>query len=364
MNVQIARNEFRTKINDVYSDIKGRFTGFFTSLATVKTTSAKTVGAEVMRGYEKVAIDVKRGASSNRNEASISSQKFFEPPYYNEDIDFTSLDGYDRMFGANADVDINVLDRFTEQAAFEVEMMINKIARAKEIQGASVFDDGIVSLNASTDIDFKRTATSKPDIGSGDAQLYWNGSSADIIGNLNTGAEYIRQVGKSGEVVFDVVMGTEAWEYFRKDSNVEKFLNFRHSDVIELSKNRPPQNGATPKCIFGPDSFTYNIWVMNVTYDNSSNVATQYWNSKKVCMYPADVRITLDHAGIPTAYKLNSPGWTNNSTIQNGVFFQEGEYVVDDYISPTGDSHILRVRSAPLYKLVSVDRIYSMKVLA
>lgn len=362
MNVQIARDEFRTKINDVYSDIMQEVNGLFTSLATVKTTSAKTVGIEVQRGYEKVSLDIIRGASANRNESAKSSQKFFEPPYHAEEIDFTTLDGYDRMFGMGAEIDINTLDRFTEQAATETEMMINKIKRAKELQGSQVFDTGIITLNSNTNIDYKRTALSKPDIGAADAQKYWGGASADIVNDLDTGARYIRNVGKSGAYEFTVVLGYDLWDEFRKDANVKEFLNFRHSDVIEMTRNRPPQNGATPKCIFGPGSFTYNIWVTEDSYDNSSNVSTQYWDSKKACMYPNDVRITLDHAGVPTLYKLN--GFANNGGIQNGVFFQEGEYIIDDYTPVTGDAHILRVRSAPLYKLISVDRIYSFRAKA
>lgn len=354
LNNALARDVFYTTVNEVYQD-RMKPKGFFTSLAKEKKTAAKTFSIEVRRYFEKASIDIIRGGSANKNEFALSTQKAFLPPYYEEEFDMTELQNYDRLFGTADEIDGSVLNSILDSANEKAEIIADKIRRSIEIQGSQVHDTGIVNLESNVDIDFKRDADSKPDIGATDPTKYWGNANAQIIQDLNTGAKRCRTKGKTGKTQFDVVMGENAWKQFLADETIQKFINFRRSDLIDVTTSRQEQNGAVLKCIFGPGIYTYNIWVHEDYYDDADGNAVPYWDSNKVCMFPSDNIITLNYAGVPVKYQPPNPLGGFNDVI----VYQEADIHFFGYTDAKGTSLTMNARSAPLYTLISIDRLYS-----
>lgn len=372
MQITTAQSEFRSRINEIYREEMQDSVGFFMSLVqnSTKTTSAKTFGIESQRGYKKAATPIVRGSSPDRIQFTKSTQRFYEPPYHALQCDFTQMDGYDRVFGmSGGEVHASVLDNFTSAASSQVREMVSIIKNAYEIQGASVLLNGTVTMADSTLLSFDRQAGSMPDVGSGDATKYWNGANADIPLDLENAAEYIRNVGKSNATEFNVYMDQTTWKSFRTkvatDTVLAKYLDTRHSTLIEIKNSVVANNGSVAKAMFGLDSYTFNIFVLTGSYDGKiggADTNTKFWPNGYAVVLPSDIRLTMNYAGVPVKYKIR--GGSNTSGIQAGIFYQEGDIIIDDYVDDINSTHNLRVRSAGLYTLVSTDRLVTIKTLA
>ena len=331
---------------------------FLKSFFNVKTFATKTVGIEVQRGTEKIAVDVLRGVDGTRNQFSLSTEKEFMPPFFNEYFDATQLDRYDRVFGAEASFVPATIGYLATDVAEKYAMLKAKIERAKEKQCAEVFETGIVTLTNGTNIDFKRQADSIVDLDVGGS--YWNETNADVEAQLIAGAEFIRNEGKNGTPEFNLVMPGAAWVALKKTDYFTNNANFNQVKLVDINMPQATAFGAGYHGRITAGAYTINVWTYDQVYEaGSAGTITKYFDATKAFMVPVmGTRFELAHAGIPAIIRD-----TANAEFGSMIVSQAAEYWLNNYIDPKGKAHIFEIMSAPLAIPVTVDMIYTMKVL-
>lgn len=331
---------------------------FLRSFFDTFTTATKTVGIEVQRGTEKMAVDVIRGTNGNRNKFSLSSEKQYMPPFYNENFDATSLDRYDRVFNDTEGVSPRTIGYLAADVMEKYNTLREKINRAKEKQAAEVFETGIVQLKNGDNIDFKRKAESKLDVNTGGD--YWSVTGADVEGQLISGAEFIRNKGKNGTPVLNLVMSGQAWVALKKTDYFKN--NADHTNVRLVDINLPQKNafGAAYHGQISAGAYIMNVWTYDEVYEDASGTVTRYMPSNTAFIVPtAGTRFAMAHAGVPAIIRD-----TANAEFGQRIVSQAAEFYLNNYIDSAGKAHIFEIYSAPLAVPVTIDMMYTMQVLA
>jgi len=346
--VQDARGLFTKYLIAKYKE-RTTPTQFLRSFFRVVESGAKNLSIEVQRGTEKIAVDVERGTEGNRNSFSKSTEKMFEPPYYREYFDCTTIDLYDRLFGTSGTIDETTLSDYISALADKTQTLQEKIERGYEKQCSDVLQDGIVRLSAGTNIDFKRKADSLVDL----AGSYWDAN--DPYPSLETAANFLRKVGKAGGAVFNLICGSSAINALLTNDEFKERAKFVN---IMLDTVSPPQRNSIGAALHGMitiGSYQARLWTYPQFYDNASGVSTPYLNEKKIVMIPENPNFVLGFAAVPQLLKLS--GNTMPQTTK-------GAYVISEYVDERLSAHIIDVKSAGVAIPVAVDQIYTAKVLA
>ncbi len=334
-----ARPLFTQKLIAAYQQMSTP-TAFLRSFFPALESPTKELSIEVQRGFEKVAVDVTRGTEGNRNTWSLSTEKVFVPPYYREYTDITQLAMYDRLFGSY-EVGNGVFAQFIAQAATKVKQMQDKIDRAYELQCSQVLQTGIVTLNAGTNIDFKRKAASiVADLGSGS---YWS-DSIDPVTSIETGCNFLRQVGKVEGAVYNMILGSTALTSLLNNTFVQnrgKIYNYA-LDVITM-----PQRNSVGASFHGElsvGSYRVRIWTYPQFYDNvTTGVSTPYIDPKTAILLPESPKFVLGFAAVP-------------QLLSTGIQPVQGQYMVGERAT----AHIMDIKSAGVAIPVAVDQIYTI----
>lgn len=350
-----ARNIFTKVMIDAYNE-RIPSSSFLKSFFKVKTTATKTVSIEVQRGTEKIAVDVLRGTGGRRNQFSLSSEKEFLPPFYNENFDATSLDRYDRVFGMNANAVPKTIGYLASDVADKYMALREKIERAKELQAAQVFETGVVVTKNGDNIDFKRKAGSLVD----NSASPWSTTTTDVEAQLVAGAEFIRRTGKNSTSEFNITMSGTAWIALKKTDYFKNNANFNQVLLIDVNMPQASSNGASFHGRIVAGAYIFNVWTYDEGYDTDAGVFTRYWNEKKVFITPVKgTKFDMAHAGVPAIIR----------DVKRAEFSQfikqiASEYYMNNYIDPAAKAHIFEIYSAPLPVPVTVDMIYTMQILA
>jgi hypothetical protein len=328
---------------------------FLRSFFPTVVNSSKMVSIEVQRGTELMAADVLRGVDGNRNQFTRSTEKNFIPPFYNENFDITQMDRYDVVFGDD-NVSGDTIGNLASEAAEKYMTLKDKIERAKEYQCAQVFETGVVTMNNGDNVDFKRKAGSIVDLG---AAGYWDNTTAEVENQLVAGATFIRTYGKNGSSVFNFVMSGSAFIKLKKTGYFEKLANYQNVQLLDIRMPQKDSFGAGYHGTITAGAYIFNIWTYDETYVNSSGVVTRYWPEDYAFIVPVQgTRFVMSHAGIPQI--MRKP---QNAEMPEYIKYMATEYGFNNYIDPKGTAHIFEIMSAPLALPVTVDMIYTMKVL-
>lgn len=346
ISTQDARGLFSRMIVDVYKEQilpKSFLRSFFPTVESV----TKLISIEVQRGYEKIAVDVYRGTEGNRNTFGASTEKTFLPPYYKEYFDATELDLYDRLAGAGT-IDSAVLAQFLSSVAEKLVALTAKIERAYELQCAQVLETGIVTLRSGENIDFKRKADSKVDLGAGN---YWTTGSVDPNTALETGANFIRQVGKSQGVFVNILAGAEALSALLSNDTFKERAKFVQYGLDMVTPAQRNSVGASFHGEISFGSYRGRLWSYPEFYDNASNVSTPYLNPKNIILLPEVPRFKLAFAAVPQLIDENATP-------------RQGAYLISEFKDVKNTSHQFDVKSAGVAVPVAVDQIYTAQVVA
>lgn len=343
------RGVFTKKLSDVYQERvvpKDWFQSFF--IAT--PPSAKTVSIEVQRGFEYIAVDVVRGTEGNRNQWSKSNEKIWEPPFYKEYLDITEFDEYDRVLGSEASDNSRLFTALMNKTVDRLGELQDKISRAKELQCSQVLFDGIVTLNAGTDIDFKRKADSKVDLGG--AGGYWSVGATNPFDQLGVGCKFLREVGKSTDFEYVGIFGESAFAAFQSNTTVLARQNLFN---MKLDNIQPPQlaaRGATFHGTITVGVYRLQVWTYADVYDTATAEHNQYVPTKKVTIIPQRPRFKMAHALVPQL--IRNPGEVP----------AQGEWVLRERLDENQDKHIFDIQTACLAVPVAVDQIWTGQALA
>ena len=316
------------------------------------TTPTKLVSIEVQRNRQKVAVDVQRCTDPVRNIFSRSTEKIFQPPYYNEMFDFTACERYDETFGREnmpTKVDAQLL---LSDANSYLMALKNKILRAIELQRSQVLQTGIVKLKNGDSIDYKRQAESMKVL-TGAAE--WDTATSNPMTDLGLGMQFIRGKGLSGASSINAIFGTAALANFMSNPKVKELADFRRINRIELGM---PQFDDVSGMVYhgqvATGDYAVNIWTYNETYEDPiTNETKSYIEPDNVVMVSDDFVGTTTFAGIPAILGDNVTG--------QYVGPVEGEFYIRDVIDQIKTTWDFIISSAPLVIPVSIDRIYTIK---
>lgn len=342
-----ARAVFTQSLIDVYREINVP-TGFLRSFFPTVEEFTRYVSIEVMRGYEKVAVDVIRGTEGNRNKFSKSTEKVYDPPLYREYFDITEMDLYDRLFGSTS-IDAGVLSALLNRVQEKMTMLVAKIERAYEVQCAQVLETGIVTLTNDDNIDFSRKATSLVANAAGNT---WATGTVDPFGTLETGCNFLRQVGKATGGTFNAILGSTALSDLLSNTLFKARQNLFNMALDAVHAPQRNSVGATLHGQVTAGSYKVNLWAYPQFYDDANGTSTPYINPKKVILLPENPRFKMAFGAVPQLIDEQNP------TAQKGAF------VFGEFRDVRKTTHEYDVQSAGLAIPVAIDQIYTVQVVA
>lgn len=328
---------------------------FLKSFFQVETTPAKSVSIEVMRGTERVAVDVLRGAGSNRNKFSRYSEKEYIPPFYSEEFEGTQLDRYDRVFGDEASGIPTTIGYLARDVAMKYVELRNKIERAKEKQCSQILETGIVELTNHDNIDFKRKAGSKVD----NTDDPWTSSSADVEGQLVEAGDFMRQTGKNTANTFNLILSSDEWLRLKQTDYFQNNANFQQIQLIDINTPQVNAGGGVFHGRISAGPYLFDVWTYDEVYEDNTGTIQYYWPRTQAAVVPQQgAKLVLAHAGVPAIL-------TDRSRAEYPRFIaqQRAEYYLNNYIDEQRKSHTFEIYSAPLAVPVTVDMLYTMKTL-
>jgi hypothetical protein len=340
-----AQGLITKKLVGVYQEII-KPTSFIRSFFKNVESPTRAVSIEVQRGFEKIAVDVVRGTEGNRNTFGKSTEKIFEPPYHREYFDATQIDLYDKLYGVES-VDSAVFARYINNVADKIVSLQNKIERKYEKLCSDVLVSGVLNFDAATSINFKRKAESIVDLGSG--QYFAN--AIDPFKKIASGCKFLRTVGKSGAVEFNAILGTTALiDLFGNATFLAKqdLINFRLDSVKLPIKNAV--GGDYLGTIFCAP-YNVNLWTYPEFYDDKEGVSTPFIDDKKLVLLPSDVEFIMAFGAVPQLIEPNSMPVM-------------GAFVFSDFIDKKLKTHEYHVESCGIPIPLTIDKIYTMKVVA
>lgn len=355
--VQDARGVFTRQIvarwNEL-SEIAPK--NFLRSLFGKTTTDSKEVSIEVMRGSEKVAVDVLRGSGGNRNTFSKSSEKTFVPPFFDEYFDMTEIDKYDLIFGQAAmQVTEQTVTSVIAAALEKTNILRNKIERRYELQASQVLTTGIVELVSGDNIDFKRKAASM--VLNSPAE-YWKVSTVDPRVQLRAGADFLRATGKATDGLFKVILGANALSDLFSNPFI---VNEKVKDIslIDLKMPEADAMGGVYHGRISAGPYKFDLWSYPEVYDDpDTGVSTHYIDENYMIMVPnTSGKFIFAFAGVPMIVQDLA-----NAQFPQFITQVATDYALYNHLDTYKKAHLFGVMSAGVPIPVSVDRIYSRKV--
>ena len=353
--VQDARGLFTKALVERYTE-RIEPTSFLMSFFKKVEKDTKEVSIEVRRGTERVAVDVMRGVEGNRNSFSLSSEKIFVPPYYREWFDMTDLDLYDRVFGsADTTVSSAIMADIVGQSTEKLGILVDKINRAYELQAAQVLLDGIVQLQSATNIDFKRKAASKVDLGGGN---YWTTATVDPFDAITAGCTFLRNTGKAAGGIFNVIFGATALQTMLNNPIFQAKSNLRRVSLVDIQGPETNVEGGTFHGVISVGTNEIRVWSYDEIYEDTAGAAQNYIDPKKIVILPLNPTFTLAFGAVPVLKTTGFPSLPQVAGAQRGAF------VFGNRVDPYLEKHVMDVKSAGITIPTSVDKIYTAQVIA
>lgn len=360
LSAQNARAFFTTTLASTFQDLI-EAPKFLRSYAKEKTYTTKTVQRKSRRSTEKVANDVIKGSEGNLNQARDYQLNEFEPPYYKEGINVSSLDIWDIPFESGTSIDTKQVSALAERTAFEMAESKKMIDRAMEIQAAQAMETGVVEVVNGDNIDYKRKAIMMPVLTGTDL---WTDSANDKIKFFEDAIQLLRSEGKiAGDAYVDAIMGSEAFTALRKDEKIWNRDNFYMESIMDIqAAKRIGSGGVYHGTLKGIKGCNVRLWSYSEVYDNASGVSTSYLNPKIVHVVAQSFVAEISYCQVPEL-----PQWIKSNPRAAGIFkglagVAKG-FSVHEFVNERSEAYFAYLKASPLYQLVSTDKIYSAQVI-
>lgn len=321
-------------------------TGFLRSFFPTVESATLEISIEVQRGVEKVAVDVTRGTDGNRNKFEKSTEKIIVPPYYREWFDATSLQLYDRLYGAT-EINDAIFAQYINDVADKIMDLQAKIERAYEVQCSQVLQTGIVTLVNATSIDFKRKAASLVDPGAGN----YFANNIDPFAQFEAGCIFLRQVGKAMGGTFNAILGSQALTDLLANTKFTARQNLFNMALDMVAAPQRNSVGATLHGVITAGSYKVNLWSYPQYYDNTAGVSTPYIDPGLVTLLPETPKFHMAFAACPQLITPNTPP-------------KKGAFIFSQSPDTRSRSMITEVESAGVAVPVGIDQIYTFRAVA
>lgn len=337
--------------------VRTGFAGWFPE----ETTPTLEVDVEVQRDADLIAVDVVRFTEGNKNKSTKLTENKYIPPYFKEDYDFQRDQVYMNTVALGVGMDnANVNRVIALNAVKQVTKNRDKVVRAIRKQQADVLQTGIVALSNGDNIDYRRKATSMVNVSVGGN--YWSSTSALPITDIRKGLDFLRNIGNSGGSAVNVIMRSSALEGLLACDQVTKQGPYQIQQIQRMNINMPQFDGVSGFAFHGQiaaGDFNVNLWTYNEKYTDSNGATQYYLADNKVVMIPDDFQGKTVFGGLPTMNRTTIGGV---STAVPGIV--EANYLIRNYSDEKTMSSTIELTSAPLVIPFTIDKIYTMQVLA
>ncbi len=356
ISIQEHSKKIASKIVGVFNEdipVRAGFSPWFPR----ETTSTLMVDIEVERDNDLIAVDVERFTEGNKNKVSKATEKKFQPPFYREEYDFQRDMVYLNTIGQGIQPNANVNQAIAQNALKAVRGNRKKIERAILKQMSQVLQTGIVTLKNGDNIDFKRKAASIVDLGAGN---YWNQASTTPMDDLADGMKFLRETGNSSGSMVNVIMRTAAMNAFLNNTSVKDSAEIRRIERVNLAM--PQFNEVSGFAFHGQvaaGDFVVNLWTYNEKYTDADGVTQYYLDENKAIMIPDDFKGKTVFGGLPYMRNVTIDGQT--VAVPS---ITEAEFLLRGYSDEKTISSTLELTSAPIVIPFTIDKIYTIQVLA
>jgi hypothetical protein len=330
----------------------------FAALFPTVTTPTLYVDVEVERDSDLISVDVQRFTEGNKNKYTKSSEHTYVPPFHKEDYDFARDEVYLNTVALGVTDAAGANQAIAQNALKNIRKNRKKIERAIRKQQADVLQTGIVTLKNGDSIDYRRRAESIVDIDV--AGIYWNVANSNPMTDLAAAMTFLRDTGNSNSATINVVMRTDAMTAFLANAKVRELAEVRRINRIEI--DMPQFSEATGMAFHGQVSagdWVVNLWTYNEKYTDKTGAVKYYLTRENVIVLPGDFEGKTVFGGLPYMRETNIGGATVKVP---GVM--EADFLLRAYDDEKTISSTLELTSAPLVVPFTIDKIYTMKVLA
>lgn len=338
--------------------VKTGFAGWFPE----ETTPTLEVDVEVQRDNDLIATDVVRFTEGNKTKSTKVTENKYIPPYFKLDYDFQRDQVYQNTIAIGIGLESPENNRrIAMNAAKQVMKNRDMVIRAIRKQQADVLQTGIVTLENGDNVVYRRKASSMVNVSVGGN--YWSvAASATPITDIRKGMDFLRNVGNSGGSAVNVVMRSAALEAFLATAQVKEQGPNVIQQIQRININMPQFDGVSGFAFHGQiaaGDFNVNLWTYNEKYTDASGATQYYLAENKVVMIPDDFQGKTVFGGLPSM----------NKTTINGVSVAipaivEANYLIRSYSDEKTMSSTIELTSAPLVVPFTIDKIYTMQVLA
>lgn len=256
---------------------------FFASKFTSKPGNrfnTDEVNFDIRREGEPVAVAVTPGSAADVAgpefiDASKHTTKRVEPANFNPGTTLTAKDVNSRQYGENPfasrDFRVALRAKMIETAAQLDKMNV----RAMERMASQVLQTGTVdSIDRAGNVVFSIDYGAQADHFV-DAAVPWSNPGADIIADLRSMGEKIKQ--DSGLNSTKLVCGINVVDYILSNDEIKDRLNFRRADLVSATMPGDVDRGATFHGVISAGPYRFEIWSYNQTFDHEQTGAKTYY---------------------------------------------------------------------------------------
>lgn len=334
--------------------VRSGFSDFFPA----ETTPTLYVDVEVERDNDLISVDVQRFTEGTKNKYTKATEKKYMPPFFKEDYDFARDEVYMNTVALGALNIPSANAAIAKNALKGVRNNKKKIIRAIRKQQADVLQTGIVTLKNGDSINFGRKSASMVDLNT--AGDYWSVSTSTPALDLAKAMKFLREEGNASGSTINVIMRTDAMNAFLGNESIKTILESRRMDRAKI--DMPQFNEASGMAFHGQvaaGDFTVNLWTYNEKYTNASGETTYYLSRENVVVLPSDFEGKTVFGGLPYMRQASIGG--ENVKIPA---VKEADFLLRAYDDEKTISSTLELTSAPLVIPFTIDKVYTMKVLA
>jgi hypothetical protein len=356
-DLRYAMGEFSSRVLSMVN-IKPKVDVGFLNFFGEEVLSTKGFNFWVSRQNRRVAVDINPYERGNINSLDKSTNKYFIPPTYDEAIIYSAFDEFETIMGMDDSlIDGQIYRKLVEKTAEEMQLSLDKIARAEELQRAQALQTGIITLKNGDNIDFQRKAGS---LVAYNASFGWDVDTVNPEAIIIQLIEFMITEGAvDATTPLNVVVGAEAWSAFKNNPIRQKEGDIKDQTFMSLSTGET-MRGLTPQGSYSAGNYKVNFWGYTGYYDdpNNSNTTTPYMNPKKIVVLPNTVPFKMVYCG--------TKGWSDGDGLSKNakpriIKAKRNFYKVRSIREVTEE---LGVRSAPVASLFEVDSVATAQVVA
>lgn len=325
-----------------------------------ETTPSFYVDIRVKRGTRKVAVDVMRFTEGQATKSTKLTEDKYLPPYYELEYFFNRDEIYMRaleMGGLNSAtgnrmIAQNALDNLVEQR--------NMIERSIRLQQAEVLQTGTITLLNGDNIDFRRKPASMVDVVT-DGGAYWNNkTTATPLKDLAKGGKFLRNVGTATGNVLNYIGRSETIAALFETDEFKNFADFRHIERMNIGMPEfNDSTGFTFNGQFAAGDFRINLWSYDEIYEDANGVDQYYLEDGNVILMPVNFQGKTVFGALPGMADSTIGG--SATKIPAAI---EADYLIRPFYDERTISSGMKMSSAPIVLPITIDRIYTLKVLA